>query len=173
MKCLTCQTTVRKSFSDREAIDMKAVVNDSKKSCCSYEIIISGNCDLLDANNDRSSNECSITVYRLTARKLCKQSKINQHMHSRNREPPRIPVKRVLQTMRKRKLRQKLKRILRKSTSTSSKLFHLITNYKLWYTDYIHMNLYSFTLLIYDLRCRVHARIIGKTLKVNNILCLI
>ena len=120
---------------------MKAVASDSESS---YEIIIPGNCELLDVNNDRSSNEPSITVYRLTARKLCKQSKINRHMHSRNREPSRIPVKRVIQTMRKRKLRKKLKSIIRKSIPTSSKLFHLITNYKLWYTDYIHRNLYSF-----------------------------
>ena len=136
-----CQTTERKSFSDRETIDMKAVASDSESS---YEIIIPGNCELLDVNNDRSSNEPSVTVYRLTARKLCKQSKINRHMHSRNREPSRIPVKRVIQTMRKRKLRKKLKRIIRKSIPTSSKLFRLITNYKLWYTDYIHRNLYSF-----------------------------
>ena len=46
--------------------------------------------------------------------------------------------------MRKRKLRQKFKRNLRKSTPRSSKLFHIITNYKLWYTDYIHRNLDSF-----------------------------
>ena len=109
------------------------MVNDYESS---YEIIIPGNCDMLDVNNDGSSNEPSITVYRLTVRKLCKQSKINGHMHnSRDREPSRIPVKKVIQTMRKRKLRKKFKRILRKSIPTSSKLFHLITNYKLWYTD--------------------------------------
>ena len=60
----TCQTTVRKSFSDRETIDMKAAVNDSESS---YKMIISGNCDLLDANNDRSSNEPLITVYSRTS----------------------------------------------------------------------------------------------------------
>ena len=137
------QTTVRKSFSDRETVDMKAVVNDYVSSS---EIIIPGSCDelMLDVSNDRSSNQPSTAVYRLTVRKLCKQSKINRHRHSRNREPSRIPVKKVIQTMRKRKLRQKLKRILRKSTPASSKLFHLITNYKLWYIDYIHRNLDSF-----------------------------
>ena len=74
-----CQTTVRKSFSDRETIDMKAVVNDYESS---YEIILPGNCDLLDVNNDCSSNEPSITVYRLIVRKLCKQLKISGHMHA-------------------------------------------------------------------------------------------
>ena len=97
------------------------MVNDCESS---YEIIIPGNCDMLDVNNDRSSNEPSITAYRLTVRKLRKQSKISGHMHSRNREPCRIPVKKVIQTVRKRKLPQKFKKFLRKSTPTSSKLFH-------------------------------------------------
>ena len=50
---------------------------------------------------DRSSNERSVTAYGLTARKICKQSKINGHLHSRDREPCRIPVKKVMQIMRK------------------------------------------------------------------------
>jgi len=41
--------------------------------------------------NDRSSNESSTTVNRLTARKLFKQWKINQLSNSRDREPSRIP----------------------------------------------------------------------------------
>ena len=80
---------------------------------------------------DRSSNERSITVYRLTARKICKQSKINGHLHSGDREPSIILVKKVIQIMRKRKLRQKFKRIIRTTIPTSSKLFLSITNYKL------------------------------------------
>jgi len=44
-KVLSCQTSVCKSFSDRETVDMKAVVNDYKSS---YEIIDPGNCDMLD-----------------------------------------------------------------------------------------------------------------------------
>jgi len=64
---------------------------------------------------DRSSNERSITVYRLTARKICKQSKINGHLHSRDVdwEPSRIPVKKVIQIMREKKLQQKFKSIIR------------------------------------------------------------
>ena len=42
--------------------------------------------------------------------------------------------------MRKRKLRRKCK----KSTPPSSGLFYLTTNYKIWYTDFIHGNLHSF-----------------------------
>ena len=41
--------------------------------------------------NDRSSNESSITVNRLSARKLFKQWKINRLSNSRDREPSRIP----------------------------------------------------------------------------------
>ena len=77
---------------------------------------------------DRGSNERLITVYRLTARKICKQSKINGHLHSRDREPSRIPLKKVIQVMRKRKLRQKFKRIVGTTIPTSSKFFHSITN---------------------------------------------
>ena len=90
----SCQNTARKSFSDRETIDVKAVVNHYENS---HEIIIPRNCHMID----RSSNEQSITVYRLTARKICKRSKINGHLHSRDREPSRIPVKKVIQIMRK------------------------------------------------------------------------
>ena len=57
-------------------------------------------------------------MYRLTARKICKQSKINGHLNCRDREPSRIP--------------------------TSSKLFHSRTNYKLWYIYFTQKNLHSF-----------------------------
>ena len=74
----TCLTV--KSLSDRETIDVKAVVNHYENS---HEIIFPRNCHMIDS----SSNEQSITVYRLTARKICKKSKINAHLHSRDREP--------------------------------------------------------------------------------------
>ena len=116
---------------------MKAVVNHYENS---HEIIIPRDCHMID----HSSNERSITVYRLTARKICKQSKINGHLHSRDRETSRIPVKKVIQIMRKRKLRQKFKRIIRTTIPTSSKLFHSITNYKLWYINFISKELAFF-----------------------------
>ena len=126
-----------KFYNDRETIDVKAVVNHSQSS----SVIISDKCNNLNVSNEHSSNEASITVYNLTVRKLCKQSKIDRHLHLiiRDREPSRIPVKKVIQIMRKRKLRRKRK----KSTPPSSRLFYL-TNYKLWYTDFIHGNLHSF-----------------------------
>ena len=40
-----CQNTARKSFSDRETIDVKAVVNHYKNS---QEIIIPRNCHMID-----------------------------------------------------------------------------------------------------------------------------
>ena len=61
-----------------------------------------------------------------------------------DREPSRIPVKKVIQIMRKRKLRQKFKRIIRTTITTSSKLFHSVTDYKLWYINFIQKNLHSF-----------------------------
>ena len=67
-----CQTTVLKSFTDRETVDMKAVLNDYKSS---YGIIILGNCDMFDVNNDRRSNEPSIMVHRLTVRTLVNNRK--------------------------------------------------------------------------------------------------
>ena len=51
----SCQNTARKSFSDRETIDVKAVVNNYENS---HEIIIPRNCHMMD----RSSNERSLTV---------------------------------------------------------------------------------------------------------------
>lgn len=135
----SCQNNVPKSFSDRETIDVKAVASYYENS---HEINIP-RCDMID-RTECSSNERSITVYRLTARKICKQSKINGHLHARDREPSRIPVKKVIQIMRKRKLRQKFKRIIRKTIPISSKLFHSITNYKLWYITFIQKNLHSF-----------------------------
>ena len=49
---------------------MKALVNDCESS---YEIIIPAHCDMLDVNNGGSSNVLSITVYRLTIRRLITQ----------------------------------------------------------------------------------------------------
>ena len=76
----SCQNTAHNSISDRKTIDVKAVVNHYENS---HEISIPRNCHMID----RSSNERPITVYRLTARKICKQSKSNGHLHSRYREP--------------------------------------------------------------------------------------
>ena len=41
-------------------------------------------------------------------------------------------------------LQKKCKMVFKKSTPPSSRLFYLITNYKLWLTDFILQNLHSF-----------------------------
>ena len=98
----SCQNTPRKSFSDRETIDVKAVVNHYENS---HEIIIPRYCHMID----RSSNKRSITVFRLTARKICKQSKSNGHLHSRDREPSIIPIKKLSRSQEKENFDKSLK----------------------------------------------------------------
>jgi len=75
---------------------MKAVVNDYESS---YKIIIPGNCDMLDVNNDGSSNEPSITVYRLTVRKLCKQLRSNEFQNSCQKSYPNHEKKKTSTTL--------------------------------------------------------------------------
>ncbi|KAL9977496.1 hypothetical protein ACROYT_G014904 [Oculina patagonica] len=53
--------------------------------------------------------------------------------HSRAREPSRISVKNIIRIMKRRKLRQQLKRHLRLSTPRSSSLNSIAANFKLWY----------------------------------------
>ena len=84
--------------------------------------------------NKTPKHTCIIT-YRSTVRELARLSKVNR---CRDREPSRIPVKKIIQTMRRRKVRQKLKSILRKVTPKSSSVYTLVTDYKPWYIDYVH-----------------------------------
>ena len=72
---------------------------------------------------------------RLTIRNIGKWPKGKQR--SREREPSRVPVKKVLQIMKRRKLREKL-RYLRLFTPSSSSLNSLAANFKLWYVNYIY-----------------------------------
>ena len=72
---------------------------------------------------------------RLTIRNIGKWPKGKQC--SREREPSRVPVKKVLQIM-KRKLREKLKRYLKLFTPSSSSLNSLAADFKLWYVNYIY-----------------------------------
>ena len=63
--------------------------------------------------------------------------KVQQKRHG-DREPPTLPIKKIMSSMKKRKARRKLKRIFRKSTPKSSSLYKLATDYKLWYVTYVH-----------------------------------
>ena len=56
----------------------------------------------------------------------------------RDQEPSRLPQK-VIRSMKKRKVRCKLKCILRKCTPKSSRLYAgLVTHYKFWYVTYLY-----------------------------------
>ena len=61
-----------------------------------------------------------------------------QEKRHRDRESSRLPIKKIISSMKKRKARRKLKRIYRKSTPKSSSLYKLATDYKLWYVTYVH-----------------------------------
>ena len=82
------------------------------------------------------SNLSESPKLRLTIRNNGKWPKGKQR--SREREPSRVPVKNVLQKMKRRKLREKMKRYLRLFTPSSSSLNSLAANFKLWYVNYIY-----------------------------------
>ena len=70
-------------------------------------------------------------------REFDRHCKVQEKRH-RDREPSRLPIKKIMSSMKKRKARRKLKRIFRKSTPKSSSLYKLATDYKLWYVTYLH-----------------------------------
>ena len=89
-------------------------------------------CDPCNAN----LNETPKHVYtcRSTSREILRHSKLRRR---REREPSRIPVRKIMQLMKRRKLRQKVKRVFRKSTPESSRLNSIASHYKLWYVNYL------------------------------------
>ena len=70
-------------------------------------------------------------------REFDRHFKVQQKRH-RDREPSRLPIKKIMSYMKNRKARRKLKRIFRKSTPKSSSLYKLATDYKSWYATYVH-----------------------------------
>ena len=71
-------------------------------------------------------------------REFDRHCKVQEKRH-RDREPSRLPIKKIMSSMKKRKARRKLKRIFRKSTPKPSSLYKSIaTYYKLWYVTYVH-----------------------------------
>ena len=82
------------------------------------------------------SNFSESPKLRLTIRIIGKWPKGKQRC--REREPSRVPVENVLQIMKRRKLREKMKRYLRLFTPSSSSLNGLAANFKLWYVNYIY-----------------------------------
>ena len=76
-----------------------------------------------------------VNVSRFSVRKLTRQSNIGRF---RDREPSRIPVKKIMQVMRKIKNRPRIKQIIRRSTPKSSMLNALTNNYKDYYIRFVH-----------------------------------
>ena len=74
--------------------------------------------------------------FRLTARNISRYPVCKQNF--RDREPSRVPVKKFLQVLNKRKLRRNAKRVIKYSTPTSSNLHWLATDFKLWYVSFLH-----------------------------------
>ena len=68
--------------------------------------------------------------YRSTVREFIRWPNVRR---CRDRELSRIPVKKIMSAMRKRKNRERIKRILKRSTPKSSILNELATNYKDYY----------------------------------------
>ena len=66
--------------------------------------------------------------YRSSVRKLTKQPNVKRY---RDREPSRIPFKRIILAMRKRKNRRSIKHVLKRSAPKSSILNKIATNYKM------------------------------------------
>ena len=126
-KARACQTS--SPFIDRETV--KGVLNQSvdgsklimKKCgvCC---------CDSNDANFDKTLKG----ILRCTVRELAKR--VRAKHAKRDREPSRVPLKMLIRKLKKRVSRQKLKKIILKSTPVSSKMHHLLQNYSLCYKNY-------------------------------------
>ena len=128
-KARACQTS--SPFIDRKTA--KGVLNQSvdgskriMKKCgvCCY--------DSNDANFDKTSKG----ILRCTVREIAKRVRV-KHV-KRDREPSRVPLKMLIRKLKKRVSRQKLKKIMLKSTPVSSKMHHLLQNYSLCYKNYVH-----------------------------------
>ena len=127
----TCSWEANSPFIDRETV--KGGLNQSvdginlimKKCgvCC---------CDSNDANFYKTLKG----ILRCTVRELAKRVRV-KHVKT-DREPSRVPLKMLIPKLKKRVSRQKLKKIILKSTPVSSKMHHLLQNYSLCYKNYVH-----------------------------------
>ena len=80
--------------------------------------------------------ETTSQPFRLTVRNIARFPVCKRNF--RDREPSRVPVKKFLQILSKRKLRRNAKRVIKHSTPTSSNLHWLVTDFKLWYVSFLH-----------------------------------
>ena len=79
----------------------------------------------------------SSCTYRFSVRKLTKQS--NSTRYRRDREPSRLPLKKIILAMRKRKNRTFLKHSMLRSAPKSSILNKIGSNYKQCCFQFVHM----------------------------------
>ena len=89
-------------------------------------------CDLVHLKHVHSSYS-----YRFSVRKLTKQP--NSTRYRRDREPSRLPLKKIILAMRKRKNRTFLKHKMLKSAPKSSLLNKMASNYKQCCFQFLHM----------------------------------
>lgn len=103
-------------------------------------------CDSKDVKFSESSNH----ILRCSVREL--KWWIVKHVKS-HRELSRIPVKRLIKKMRKRRIRRKYMKSILKLTPVSSEMHHLLKNYRLWYVNYVHRTDCFFT-KYFKFRCQ-------------------
>ena len=77
-----------------------------------------------------TSQSFRLTVRNISRFPVCKRN-------FRDREPSRVPVKKFLQILNKRKLGLNAERVIKHSTPTSSNLHWLATDFKLWYVSFL------------------------------------
>lgn len=83
-------------------------------------------CDTLSSVNNKNYGKCE------NIRDRDPRSRIRVGCKVRDREPSRVGLKRVLKSLKMRKLRPKCKRFIRKSVPVSSVLYSIAFNYKEW-----------------------------------------
>ena len=118
-------------FIDRETV--KAVWSQSLDESKPIEMFKCSvcSCDSKDVKFSERSNRILTCSVRERKRSKVKHVK-------RDREPSRIPVKRLIQKLRKRRVRRKYKKKILTLTPVSSEMHHLLKNYRLWYVNYVH-----------------------------------
>ena len=82
------------------------------------------------------NSDLCVHEYRSSVRKFTKQPNVKRY---RDREPSRIPFKKIILTMRKRKNRRSIKHLLTRCAPRSSILNKIATNYKECCFKFVHM----------------------------------
>lgn len=89
--------------------------------------------------NEKHINDYSVTI----SEKVESGKKTVKRLRKRDREPSRIPVKRILNGLNKRKFRKRIQSFVRQHLPDSSFMSDLCKNYKTWNIWYITDHSYS------------------------------